>query len=375
MDERLPVQPTDDVAAECLSRIVGGNGANNESAAHRREHDELEVFANLRIRTPETHAGTTTIVDDEDTVRRDVFLNVPLEVEKLIDIPVGVLPHPHENRRRSVDGGQKVPVLIVPVRTEIVEYLDEREGIAELQARVIELPVVLSADRQEKFAKAEKALNRTARLSVAPPCVEEDNLQEHRPGTMNHIRTGNELFAAVVLVMVQYHLPELMVHRDISSDIEDKPDGLVVETVVFDLFGVRATDSDVDVRIEVTGISLKPDDAQNVVGMELSRVHKNVHEFRRLQILEDLAENLGILSKMLVEIDDAGNVLVVSHGNTSSFRIVDFRRFMNSAESDSFGFYYLNNIQSESLLIYAEITTSATIRKGVVTIGVHTLGN
>ena len=48
---------------------------------------------------------------------------------------------------------------------------------------------------------------------------------------------------------------------------------------------------------------------------------------------------------------------------------------MNSAESDSFRFYCLNNIQSEFLLIYAEITTIATIRKGVVTIGVHTLGN
>jgi len=139
MHERLSVETRNDVAAELLTGVTDRDGPDDEPAACRREHHEVELRVNLRVRSPEAHSGATPIVDDEDAVRRDVFLNVPLEVEKLIDIPVGVLPHPHENRRRSVDGGQEVPVLVIPLCTEIVEDLDEREGIAELQARVIEL--------------------------------------------------------------------------------------------------------------------------------------------------------------------------------------------------------------------------------------------
>ena len=309
MDERLTVQPLDDIATECLSRIIGGNGANNESAAHRREHDEVEVLANLRIRTPEAHAGTATIV-----VRRDVLFNMTHEVGELIDIPVGVLPHPHEDGCSGVDSGEEVPVLFVPVRTEVVEDLNEGEGISELQARVIELPVVLSADRQEKFAKAEKPLNRTTRLAVAPPCIEEDNLQEHGTGAVNHIGSGHELFAAVVLMMVEDHLTELVIHRDVAADIENEAHRIVVEIVVLDFVAVRAPDGDTDVLVDVPDIRLQPDNAKYIIGVELARMDKDVDRPCGFGILEHLAESFRVLFEMLVEVNDAGNILVVSHG-------------------------------------------------------------
>ena len=314
MHERLTVQSRNDVAAELLTGVTDRDGPDNESAAGRREHHEVELRVNLRVRSPEAHSCAAPVVDDEDAVVGDVFLDVPLEVEKLIDISVGVLPHPHEDRRCGVDGGQEVPVLVVPVRSEIVEDLDEREGIAELQARVVELPVVLCAHREEQFAETEKALNNAARLAITPPCIEEDNLQKHRTGTVNHIRTGNELFAAVVLMMVEDHLAELVIHRDIAADIENEPDRLVVEIVVLDLVVVRSPDCDADVLVDVPDVCFQSDNAKHIIGVELARMDKDVDRSCGFGILEHLAESLRVLLDVVVEIDDAGNVLVVSHG-------------------------------------------------------------